>query len=95
MHLECDGVLLALPLDIVEVPRVSIDLQHCQNIEMFVLHQQTGTVTGRAGRASQSCTELYSSPQQFHFTDVVPYWRGVGRRVRKNSGRIRNFRKGT
>ena len=35
------------------------------------LHQQTGTVTGRAGRASQSCTELYSSPQQFHFTDVA------------------------
>lgn len=58
VHLECDGVLLALLLDIVEVPRVSIDLQHCQNIEMFVL---------------------------------VPYCR----RVRKNSGRIRNFRKGT
>ncbi|KIM64678.1 hypothetical protein SCLCIDRAFT_614487 [Scleroderma citrinum Foug A] len=34
-------------------------------------HQQTGTVTGRAGRASQSCTELYSSPQQFHFTDDI------------------------
>ena len=33
-------------------------------------HQQTGTVTGRAGRASQSCTELYSSQQQFHFTDA-------------------------
>ena len=28
-------------------------------------------MTGRAGRASQSCTELYSSPQQFHFTDEV------------------------
>ena len=37
----------------------------------IVVHQQTGTVTGRAGRASQSCTELYGSPQQFHFTDVV------------------------
>ena len=33
-------------------------------------HQQTGTVTGRTGRASQSCTELHSSPQQFHFTDA-------------------------
>ena len=37
VHLECDGVPLVLPLNIVEVPRVSIDLQHCQNIEMFVL----------------------------------------------------------